>query len=591
MTARYLLALPRRTANGGKPIPLVGSPELVRGDAPALWCSDASRLLWGQDRRTVVIGDLFDRSGSRPVAAIADCVAARLHTSPEILTQDFWGSYLAIVGGSSVPGASGSRILRDPTGLMPCYVREFEDNIFLASDIAMLDAARLSPSAVDWDRLSEFLQTPGIRRRATCLAGLDELPPGVLTCFGNEGRSERRLWTPWAFTGAERRISSAQAVAALRDSVCSSIAAIGGGFENIVVGMSGGLDSSIVCAALAAAGQRFTALTMYADDPSGDERAYARLVAARTNAALLEHRYEVEQIDLSKSGSTHLPRPVGRQFMQEIERAYRAEVGAQGFDAIFTGNGGDNVFCYLHSAAPIVDRLLSAHERRGVARTFVDMCRITQCDLAAMMRATMSLLVRRSPREPGPDMRLINADRQETEWTPVLTPWLEESVGCQDRSARLPGKRAHIDLIVRIQNHVEGYDRGVLPPAIAVLLAQPIVETCLRIPTWDWCRSGINRAITREAFSSALPAPVIARRSKSGPESLTAEVFELGRPLLRDILLGGALRDNRIIDAAAVEAALDDPAVARGQLLYRLLELAEAEAWARSWDGRGSGDA
>jgi asparagine synthase (glutamine-hydrolysing) len=306
---------------------------------------------------------------------------------------------------------------------------------------------------------------------------------------------------------------------------------------------------------------------------------------------LLEHRYEAGQVDLSKSGSTHLPRPVGRQFMQEIERAYRTAVEAQGFDAIFTGNGGDNVFCYLHSAAPIVDRLLSAHERRGVARTFVDMCRITQCDIAAMMRATMSLLVRRSPPVQGRDMRLIDGDRQGTKWTPVLTPWLEKVAGRRDTAARLPGKRAHIDLIVGIQNHVEGYDRGVLPPAIPVLLAQPIVETCLRIPTWDWCRGGINRAITREAFSALLPTPVIARRSKSGPESLTAEVFELGRPVLRDLLLGGALRDNRIIDAAAVEAALDDPGVTRGQLLYRLLELAEAEAWVRSWGRRGSGGA
>lgn len=269
MTAlRYLLALPRRSENGGKPISLVGSPELARGEAPALWCSDASQLIWAQDRRTVVIGHLFDRSGSHPVAAIADSVAARLYTSPGSLVEDFWGSYLAIVA-----GADGRRILRDPTGLMPCYIREFEDNIFFASDVATLEAAQLGPCAVDWDRLSEFLQAPGIRRRATCLEDIEELPPGVLTCYGSEGRSERRLWTPWTFTGAERRISSDRAVAAFRDSVCSSIAAIGSGFDNIVVGMSGGLDSSVVCAALAAAGQRFTALTMYTDDPSGDERA------------------------------------------------------------------------------------------------------------------------------------------------------------------------------------------------------------------------------------------------------------------------------------------------------------------------------
>lgn len=577
---RYLLALPRlHSENCGRPISSVGSSALARSEAPALWCSDASQLKWARDRRTVVIGRLFDRAGPSPVAAISDGVSARLIASPDRLVEEYWGAYLAITA-----AADDFRALRDPTGLMPCYVGEFEDSIFLASDVATLLAARGAPSRVDWDRTFEFLQAPGIRRRATCLEGIEELPQGVLTGFGGGERSERRLWTPWTFTDAERRISSDQAVAALRDSVCSSIAAMGGEFDNIVVGMSGGLDSSIVCAALAAAGQRFTALTMYSDDPSGDERAYARLVASKTGAPLHEHRYSAEQIDLSKPVSAHLPRPVGRPFMQEIERAYRTEVAAQGYDAIFTGNGGDNVFCYLHSAAPVVDRLRSA--RRGVARTFVDMCRITQCDLATMARATLSLLVRRSPRAPDPDLRLINAHRQGAEWTPALTPYLQEAVDCQDIAASLPGKRAHVDLLVRIQNHVEGYERSLLPPAIPVLLAQPIVETCLRIPTWDWCRGGINRAIAREAFGAALPAPVIARRSKSGPESLIAEVFELGRPVLRDMLLGGALRENRIIEAAAVEAALDDPAVTRGQLLYRLLELAEAEAWARSWDSR-----
>lgn len=577
---RYLLALPRlHSENCGRPISSVGSSALARSEAPALWCSDASQLKWARDRRTVVIGRLFDRAGPSPVAAISDGVSARLIASPDHLVEEYWGAYLAITA-----AADDFRALRDPTGLMPCYVGEFEDSIFLASDVATLLAARGAPSRVDWDRTFEFLQAPGIRRRATCLEGIEELPQGVLTGFGGGERSERRLWTPWTFTDAERRISSDQAVAALRDSVCSSIAAMGGEFDNIVVGMSGGLDSSIVCAALAAAGQRFTALTMYSDDPSGDERAYARLVASKTGAPLHEHRYSAEQIDLSKPVSAHLPRPVGRPFMQEIERAYRTEVAAQGYDAIFTGNGGDNVFCYLHSAAPVVDRLRSA--RRGVARTFVDMCRITQCDLATMARATLSLLVRRSPRAPDPDLRLINAHRQGAEWTPALTPYLQEAVDCQDIAASLPGKRAHVDLLVRIQNHVEGYERSLLPPAIPVLLAQPIVETCLRIPTWDWCRGGINRAIAREAFGAALPAPVIARRSKSGPESLIAEVFELGRPVLRDMLLGGALRENRIIEAAAVEAALDDPAVTRGQLLYRLLELAEAEAWARSWDSR-----
>src|SRR3546814_1699172 len=99
---------------------------------------------------------------------------------------------------------------------------------------------RRPPRSTRTDTL--FPYTTLFRSRATCLADLEELPPGVLTCFGSDGRSERRLWTPWSFIGVECRISSERAVAALRESVCSSIAAIGSGFDNIVVGMSGGLD-------------------------------------------------------------------------------------------------------------------------------------------------------------------------------------------------------------------------------------------------------------------------------------------------------------------------------------------------------------
>src|SRR3546814_16118519 len=111
--------------------------------------------------------------------------------------------------------------------------------------------------------------------------------------------------------------------------------------------------------------------------------------------------------------------------MQEIERAYRAEVKTHGFDAIFTGNGGDNVFCYLHSAAPIVDRLRSAHARRGVARNFVDISRVTHCDLATTLRATLSSHVLLSPREPGPHISLIDPHGHGRDGSLCGTLWVQ----------------------------------------------------------------------------------------------------------------------------------------------------------------------
>ncbi len=470
MTAlRYLLALPRLGfPNVASGIALVDIPERARSGEAALWCSEPAQIARASDRRMLIIGHLFDRSGVRQAPSIEDAEVARIAACPEIVVQEYWGAYLAVIA-----DRTGFSVLRDPTGLLPCYVAVTADAIFLASDIGTLTDAGLKAGTVDWDRLSEYLSAPAVRRCATCLEGISELSPGVLKSFGSDA-AERRLWTPWAFTNAERRIASGQAVDALRESVISSIAAMGREYHNIVVGMSGGLNSSIVCAALSETGQRYAALTMYTADPSGDERSFARLVSERTRVPLLEHCYAPERIDLSRPASGHLPRPVGRTFMQEIDRAYRAEVAAHGFDVILTGNGGDNVFCYLHSAAPIVDRLRSRGARRGIGRTMVDMCRITQCDLVTMTRATLSLLARRHPRGSAPDMRLLDRDRQEGRSSPVLTPYLDEAPD-------LPGKRSHVEMIVRIQNHVEGYDRRDLPPSIPVLLAQPIVETCLRI--------------------------------------------------------------------------------------------------------------
>ena len=135
---------------------------------------------------------------------------------------------------------------------------------------------------------------------------------------------------------------------------------------------------------------------------------------------------------------------------------------------------------------------------------------------------------------------------------------------------------------LRIQNFIEGYDRSAFPPVVPALLAQPIVETCLRIAPWDWCRGGINRSMAREAFEGLLPRSILRRISKAGPESVTAAVFAACRSQLREILLGGLLREHAIIDPVEVEAALDDPATVHGQMLYRLLDIADAEAWARS---------
>jgi len=53
--------------------------------------------------------------------------------------------------------------------------------------------------------------------------------------------------------------------------------------------------------------------------------------------------------------------------------------------------------------------------------------------------------------------------------------------------------------------------------------------------------------------------------------------------VIREGLLDGLLASQGVIDRGATEAALSVDALSGDSIVYRLLDLIEAEAWARSW--------
>lgn len=129
-----------------------------------------------------------------------------------------------------------------------------------------------------------------------------------------------------------------------------------------LVSLSGGLDSSIVAACLAQAESDAACLTLYTDDPAGDERGYAAALCAQLGFPLAEHRYDMAGVDLSRALGAHLPRPMGRAEAQPYEAAHREVAARMSADAFFSGNGGDNVFGFSQSDVA----LARAGKRRGM---------------------------------------------------------------------------------------------------------------------------------------------------------------------------------------------------------------------------------
>jgi asparagine synthase (glutamine-hydrolysing) len=151
----------------------------------------------------------------------------------------------------------------------------------------------------------------------------------------------------------------------------------------------------------------------------------------------------------------------------------------------------------------------------------------------------------------------------------------------------LPGKAAHVALVASALSQTSTPFRGRLP-ILDPLLSQPIVELSLRMPSWWWCRDGRDRSVARRAYESRLPAAIIGRVTKGGPDAFCRRLLEREAASVADLLLDGLLAKHQIIDRAAVEAVLGANHDHTPREDARLLQLCDAEAWARHWTGAGA---
>jgi asparagine synthase (glutamine-hydrolysing) len=576
MTPRYLVLVAADAELPGQAAQLAARTGLIvaRAAPPfAVLVNQACRCL-AVDVDAVVVGTVFPRHGPpRALAAFDDSARTALASGGNAaLLAAYWGGYLAVR-----TRAGAVEVLRDPSAALPCYRAQAKGVATFASDLALLSDAGATLGGVAWEALGQLLHGCGLPTTATALAGVTTLLPGAAIAL--EDRVERPLpgWSPWDFVAPRTGEETATTAERLRRTVEQCVAGWASLYRRPLVSLSGGLDSSIVAACLARSGSDTTCMTLFTDDPAGDERSFARDVCTHLDLPLVEARYTLDAVDLGHALGAHLPRPLGRAEAQPYETAHREAAARIGADAFFTGNGGDNVFGFSQSAAALADRALHEGPGAGTFATLRDICRQTGAGPLRVVRAAVEIARRPpgytwkpSPAFLDPDLVAALAD------VPLSHPWLEAPPWA------LPGKAAHIAGLVRAQPTLES-DRGRTIPLVNPLLSQPIMEACLAIPSWHWRDNGHDRAVARTAFAERLPPSIVARRVKGTPDPFCGEIVRRKRDELRARLMDGQLARHRILDPGAIEEALRPGRPSGGEQNARLLELVNAEAWATAW--------
>ncbi|GFE76305.1 asparagine synthetase B family protein [Novosphingobium sp. TCA1] len=520
-----------------------------------------------------IFGSLFAQGSAKRVLSLPGTEAEQILVSGgRHLIDQYWGDYVALI-----PLAGSVAILRSPFGTLPCLYRAPDRHAHLASDIDTLQLGTEQSWSIDYDAVARQLVFADMRLRETCLEDVREVRGGERVRFLG-GRAEHRiLWSPWHFVHAGRVLPGPEEAAArLREQAIRCVQAKTRDADRCLVMLSGGLDSSIVAAALTANGRGVACLNLVAPASAGDERIYARAACERLKLALAERRMNEGSLLLELPATTSLPRPVARSFEQMLYRTAGDIAEELGCDTIVDGGGGDNVFCSLQSASPAADCLL---DRQG-PRAFRQTCN----EIAALTHASAWRVARKAARRAWERSRPYRWPTAEQMLSPEavaaahrspLHPWL--LAGIPPR----PGRSAQIAQLIGAQSFMEDGPHGAKWNVVSPLVSQPLIEHCLSLAPWQWIERGCNRAIARRAFSDMLPPEVIWRRSKGIPDSYIVQLYETNREMIRDRLLGGLLAAAGVIDIAAVEAALDDPTPFRGRECSRIVRLMDAEIWAR----------
>lgn len=522
-----------------------------------------------------VLGSLFRRHGpAEGISALqAGDALAIARSDGHALLDAYWGGYVAMI-------ASGEQtiILRDPSGTFPCFYACAAGFALFASDAELLAACGVA-SSVDVEEIGKQLYRAFVPSPTTAIRGVHELLAGFELRFPSGMETQQAWWSPWDHVSNEG-MAAAEAAERLARIVHHSVQTWASTRHRLLLSVSGGLDSSIIAACLAKCDADFVCLTMFTDDPAGDERLFARTLCNHLGIRLIERAYRIEDIDITEPLAPHLPRPRDRAQALAYERVNLEVAGEIGADGFVTGNGGDNVFGYSQSAAPIADRYLAEGIGKGLFRSLRDVCRQTGCSVFDALGHAWRL-AHTSPRHRiRPNALLLHPDFVSGLGTDELRhPWLDPPPGA------LPGTAAHISSILRVQPILEAA-RGRHWPVLSPLVSQPVIEMCLAVPSWEWRAGGRDRSLARRAFAAELPSLIANRRAKGTPGRFAARLLDHFRGPIRDRLLGGRLAERGIIDAAAIDQLLAGEGPVPDLQRVRILELVNAEAWMGHWSAK-----
>jgi asparagine synthase (glutamine-hydrolysing) len=511
----------------------------------------------------LILGRIFSNNiesidSARRVVFDADETAAILASCGKRLFERYWGRYVAIIRNLRTNEAC---VLRDPLGQMPCLLTSFKDVTIVFSDLE--DCLKLGDLkfTVNWNYIAGMLANPGMLTRDTALNEVSEVQLGESVRFTGQSVERSLPWRVFDVARTDRIQNVDEAVTQLRTTTRACIHAWASCYSGLIHNLSGGLDSSIVLSCLrdAPTHPSVTCLNYFGTGPSEDERQYAQLVAGHLKAELVESRLDPADVRLERI--TTLRRSARPWYYMyelehgELERGLAAQKGANG---LFSGAGGDGIFYQARADLAVADYLFDHGFGAGLLRTAVDAAQVSRKSIWPLL--TNAIRARILPKRFSTMAKVGRVPR-----TLVSADVLKAAAANVDfehawfrGSATLgvaPGILWHVSTVSIPPLYYNAFGSETAPERTLPLLSQPLVEVCLRMPSYLLI-AGRDRAIARKAFSTELPETIIKRTAKGRVDQYLRNILDSNLDFLREFLLDGILVSQGLLDRNTLDLYL-----------------------------------
>ncbi len=535
----------------------------------------------------VVLGSLFERSPNSPSVAVPsaldDSRTRRILTSRgRELVDRYWGRYVAFLHDES-KGASW--VLRDPSGGLPCLTLRFGNVSIFFSRVRDIQHLGLGPFEVDWKYLAAWICMMKGPKHVTALRQVSQVLGGECVELHENRPTSTFYWDPLEIANSDIVEDPAEATQALRQCVMDAVRAWGSCYSGIALSLSGGLDSSIVYAALrdSPAKSKLTCFHHYPLGSDLDERHFARLVAQSGGSALIE-RPRSPEVSLELLRNIEVSHePANYLYHLEHSRLDAQFAAEHKITAIFTGWGGDQIFYQNHARFAAGDYLHYSGLRPRLLRIAYDSARMDRVSVWHVLGTAFA--------EHLQQHRWSLRD-EVVSFMPMIRPevvdevfgtraWLHPLL--RDFRGTPTGKIWHAFQLICPWEFYDPLGQEDDPEPVTPLYSQPVLELVLRVPVHVLTLGGWDRAIARRAFYNELPREIANRTNKGGIERHVRDILEHNITFVREILLDGALVREGIVDRRQLLTALSGKPSKVQAGSAALLDFIATEAWLRCW--------